>query len=225
MMIHDITAKAGRYKKIKRLGRGPGSGHGKRSGRGQKGAGSRSGTATRFQFEGGQMPYFRRLPKFGFSNAKFRTPFWIVNLREIVAHSDFARGGEVSTETLVKAGLVRDDSRELKILGSVGEDGLKVPLTVKASRVSAAARKLIEGAGGQVHETGSRRDKVRGVDRNSGDPRPKNLTKKLQRGRKPARPAGKGEGAPADGAPKGEAKGEAKGGKPESARSEAKSEG
>ncbi len=191
MMIHDITALAGRYKKIKRLGRGPGSGTGKRSGRGQKGAGSRSGTSTRFQFEGGQMPYFRRLPKFGFSNARFRTPFWIVNLREIVTHPDFARGGEVNTATLVKAGLVRDDSRELKVLGSVGEDGLRVPLTVHAARVSASARKLIEGAGGKVHETGSRRDKARGIDRNSGDPTPKNLTKKLNRGRKPSKPGGK----------------------------------
>lgn len=189
MMIHDITALAGRYKKIKRLGRGPGSGHGKRSGRGQKGAGSRSGTATRFQFEGGQMPYFRRLPKFGFSNARFRTRFWIVNLREVIAHPDFARGGDVNTETLVKAGLVRDASRELKILGTVGDDGVKVKLNVKAARVSAAARRLVEGAGGSVHESGSRRDRVRGIDRNSGDGNPKNLTKKLDRSRKSAKPA------------------------------------
>ncbi len=232
MMIHDITALAGRYKKIKRLGRGPGSGHGKRSGRGQKGAGSRSGTSTRFQFEGGQMPYFRRLPKFGFTNARFRTPFWIVNLREIASHRDFAKGGDVTTAALVKAGLVRDDSRELKILGAVGEDGIKVRLNVTASRVSAPARKIIEGAGGKVHETGSRRDKARGIDRNSGDPTPKNLTKKLQRSRKPSKPEGKpegkaegqpagkpGEGAPAKG-DKSAPKGEAKGGKPEAPKAE-----
>lgn len=209
-MIHDVTALAGRYKKIKRLGRGPGSGHGKRSGRGQKGAGSRSGTSTRFTFEGGQMPYFRRLPKFGFTNAKFRTLFWIVNLREVLAHPDFTRGGEVNTATLVKAGLVRDDSRELKLLGSVGEDGVKVKLNVKAARVSAGARRLIEGAGGKVHETGSRRDRVRGIDRNSDDPKPKNLTKKLERGKRPAKPAAKADAAPADKAAAPEAKGEAK---------------
>lgn len=189
MMIHDITALAGRYKKIKRLGRGPGSGHGKRSGRGQKGAGSRSGTSTRFQFEGGQMPYFRRLPKFGFSNARFRTQFWIVNLRDVLAHPDFARGGDVNTESLVKAGLVRDASRELKVLGAVGEDGVKVKLNIRAARVSAATRRLVEGAGGTVHESGSRRDRVRGIDRNAGDPTPRNLTKKLKRGRKGAAPA------------------------------------
>ncbi len=80
MMIHEITEQAGRYKARKRIGRGKGSGTGKRSGRGQKGAGARSGNSQRYSFEGGQMPYFRRLPKMGFSNAKFRSEFWIVNL-------------------------------------------------------------------------------------------------------------------------------------------------
>ena len=188
MMIHDVTALAGAHKKRKRIGRGPGSGTGKRAGRGQKGAGSRSGTATRFQYEGGQMPYFRRLPKFGFTNAPFKTRFWIVNLRDITAHPDFARGGEISTASLVKAGLVRDDSRPLKILGGIGEDGLKGKFTVKAERVSASARKLIEGGGGSVVERGSRRDKVRGIDRNSEDRSPKNLTKKLHRSSKKIAP-------------------------------------
>lgn len=205
MMIHDVTALAGAHKKRKRIGRGPGSGTGKRSGRGQKGAGSRSGTSTRFQYEGGQMPYFRRLPKFGFTNAKFKTRFWIVNLRDIAGHPDFARGGEVSTASLVKAGLVRDDSRPLKILGGVGEDGLKGKFTVKAERVSASARKLIEGGGGSVVERGSRRDKVRGVDRNAQDRSPKNLTKKLHRSSKKITPPA-AEEAPAAEAP-------AKGGK------------
>lgn len=205
MMIHDITALAGAHKRRKRVGRGPGSGHGKRSGRGQKGAGSRSGTASRFQFEGGQMPFFRRIPKFGFTNAKFRTPFWIVNIRDIAAHPDFASGGQVNTETLVKAGLVRDDSRELKILGGVGEEGLRVKLQVAASRVSAAARRIIEGAGGSVTEKGTRRDKVRGIDRNGADPTPKNLTKKLRRGRAKPAPVAEEE------APEAETKGKGKG--------------
>ncbi|MFA6045622.1 MAG: uL15 family ribosomal protein, partial [Phycisphaerales bacterium] len=63
MMIHDVTALAGRFKDRKRVGRGEGSGHGKQSGRGHKGASSRSGHATKEGFEGGQMKYFRRLPK------------------------------------------------------------------------------------------------------------------------------------------------------------------
>lgn len=210
MMIHDITAKAGKYKARKRVGRGKGSGVGKTSGRGVKGAGSRSGTATRFQFEGGQMPFFRRIPKFGFTNAKFRTEFWIVNLRDILAHPAFAKGGDVNSETLIKAGLVRDTSRGLKILGAVGEEGVRVKLTLKAERVTGPARKLVEGAGGSVHEIGSRRDFVRGVDRNSDDHTPSKLTKKLHRGRKKkaaaAAPA-KADGAKAEDAkPEGAAK-------------------
>jgi len=185
MMIHDITVKAGRYKKRKRVGRGEGSGHGKQSGRGNKGAKARSGHASKRSFEGGQMPYFRRLAKFGFTNAPFRTHFWIVNLREIVAHASFAKGGAVNLKTLQEAGLVRDDSRDLKILGSVGEEGLKVKLIVEASRVSDKAAQLITQAGGSVKQTGTRRDKVRGVDLTSEDRTPKNLTKKLKRSSKP----------------------------------------
>jgi large subunit ribosomal protein L15 len=182
MMIHDITALAGKYKTRKRVGRGPGSGHGKTSGRGHKGQGSRSGYSRRHQFEGGQMPYFRRMPKFGFSNAAFKTHFWIVNLRSIVSHPSFANGGEVNAQTLIDAGLIRDTSRNLKILGDMGGEALGVKLTVTANRVSAKARELITGAGGSVTETGTRRDRVRGIDRNSEDRTPKNLTKKLRRG-------------------------------------------
>ncbi len=180
MMIHDVTALAGKYKQRKRVGRGRASG-GKRAGRGQKGAGSRAGYSRLAQFEGGQMPYFRRLRKYGFTNANFMTHFWIVNLRDIVAHPDFASGGDVNAESLIKAGLIRDTSRPLKILGDTGEAPLSVKLTVNANRMSANARKQVEGAGGTVAETGTRRDKVRGIDRNSDDRSPKNLTKKLKR--------------------------------------------
>lgn len=183
MMIHDITALAGASKNRKRVGRGKYGARGKTSGRGFKGAGSRAGTATKFQFEGGQMPFFRRMPKFGFSNVNHRVEYWVVNLRELLAHPAFKKGGEVSSATLVKAGLIRDDSRDVKILGTLAEGSkVGVKLTVAVSRVSAAARKHIEGAGGTVNETGTRRDKVRGVDRNAEDKTPKNLTKKLKRG-------------------------------------------
>lgn len=184
MMIHDITALAGKSKKRKRVGRGHGSGQGKQAGRGHKGAGSRSGDAAKRGFEGGQMPYFRRLAKFGFTNAQFKTEFWIVNLADIVRHPAFAKGGKVDIDSLIKAGLVRDTSRDLKVLGTIGEDGLKAKLDVTASRVSMSARRLIEGAGGKVHEIGTRRDHVRGVDRNAEDKSPKKLTKKLKRSSK-----------------------------------------
>lgn len=184
MMIHDITALAGRFKNRKRIGRGEGSGHGKQSGRGNKGAGSRSGTSAKIGFEGGQMRYFRRLPKFGFTNAQFKVQFWTVNLGDIVTHPAFAKGGEVSIATLVKAGLLRDDSRDLKILAGMPKGAsVKVKLEITASRLSDVARKLVEGAGGKVVETGTRRDRVRGIDRNSDDRAPKNLTKKLKRGK------------------------------------------
>lgn len=183
MMIHEITALAGKYKNRKRVGRGPGSGTGKRAGRGQKGAGSRSGNSRRFQFEGGQMPYFRRMPKFGFSNANFRVNFWLVNLRQIVAHPDFANGGEVNEQSLIKAGLVRDESRDIKILGDLpeGESKIGVKLNISVNRVTDPARKLVEDAGGSVTEIGTRRDRVRGVDRNSDDRSPSNQTKKAKK--------------------------------------------
>ncbi|MFI4882709.1 MAG: 50S ribosomal protein L15 [Phycisphaerales bacterium JB064] len=180
MMIHEITSQAGRYKQRKRVGRGPGSG-GKRAGRGQKGAGSRRGHSTRHQDEGGQMPLFRTWPKLGFTNAQFKTQFWIVNIKDIVEHESFKSGGEVSPDALIKAGLIRDTSRDVKILGNVPEGGLKAKLTVNVSRVSGSARRIIEEAGGSVTETGTRRDRVRGIDRNSDDKTPKNLTKKLRR--------------------------------------------
>ncbi len=181
MMIHEITAKAGRYKARKRVGRGKYGKWGKMSGRGQKGAGSRSGTARRFAFEGGQMPFFRRIQKFGFTNAEFKEQFWIVNLRDIATHPAFSKGGEVNAGSLIKAGLVRDESRPLKILGAVGQDGLRVKLNVTAHRITGPAKKLIESAGGKVHESGTSKDKVRGVDRMSSDLTPKNLTKKLKK--------------------------------------------
>jgi large subunit ribosomal protein L15 len=191
MMIHDITAKAGRYKKRLRVGRGEGGGRGKQSGRGNKGAGSRSGTTRRAAFEGGQMPLFRRLRKYGFSNAKFRTEFWTVNLGQILAHASFKNGGTIDMAALVKAGLVRDDSRALKILGGVPKGTkLTTKFTINASRVSDSVRKMVVDAGGSVTETGTRKDMTRGIDRNSDDRAPKNLTKKLKRGSK-GKPASK----------------------------------
>jgi len=187
-MIHDITKLTGKYKARKRVGRGTGSGTGKRAARGQKGAGSRSGTARKTGFEGGQMPYFRRLRKFGFSNFNFTTDFWIVNLRAIIAHPDFAKGGAVNSDTLIKAGLIRDTSRDLKILGDVGDLKVSVKFDITAARVTNKVRELVGAAGGRVTETGTRRDKVRGVDRNAEDKSPKNLTKKLKRGSKPKKP-------------------------------------
>lgn len=181
MMIHDITVKAGRYKKRLRVGRGEGGGRGKQSGRGNKGAGSRSGTTRRAAFEGGQMPLFRRIRKYGFSNAKFRTEFWTVNLGQIASHPSFAKGGTVDTASLIKAGLLRDESRPLKVLGSMPEGTKLGKFSITANRVSDSVRKMVVDAGGSVTETGTRKDMTRGVDRNSEDRVATNLTKKAKR--------------------------------------------
>lgn len=147
MMIHEITEKAGRYKARKRVGRGPGSGHGKTAGRGHKGAGSRAGHSRRPAYEGGQVAFYTRFPKRGFSNAKFRTDYAVVNLGAIDAR--FEDGAEVNPDMLVKCGLIRDTSLPVKVLAT-GETSKR--LTVTAAKFSSAAKQKIEQAGGTVNE-------------------------------------------------------------------------
>ncbi|MBL8744737.1 MAG: 50S ribosomal protein L15 [Phycisphaerae bacterium] len=198
MMIHEITALAGANRKPTRVGRGESSGLGKTSGKGHKGARARAGYSLKKAFEGGQTPYFRRISKRGFSNFKYRTEFWIVNLGDVLAHEDFAKGGVVNAERLIKAGLIRDTTRPLKVLGDLGEaakGGVKVKLEITAERVTAKVRELVTKAGGSVTEAGTRRDEIRGIDRNSDDQTPKNLTRKLKRGKR--KTTGKTEGAAA----------------------------
>ena len=145
MMIHEITKLAGKHKKRKRVGRGPGSGTGKTAGRGHNGAGSRSGFTGSMppNYEGGQMPYFRRIPKRGFSNAAFRKEYAIVNVQ--LLESRFEDGAEVTPQALAGAGLVGSAKQPVKILG---EGQLTKKLTVTASRFSASAKQKIETAGG-----------------------------------------------------------------------------
>lgn len=163
MMIHEITPQAGRYKARKRVGRGHGSGSGKTAGRGHKGARSRSGFSARASYEGGQMPYFRRLQVRGFNNANFRQHFRTVNLRSIVALDQFKTGGEVTPEILAAAGLIPSDARiPVKILGDMGEAKLSVKLAVTAARFTKSAKQQILEAGGSVTETGTRRDAIKG---------------------------------------------------------------
>jgi large subunit ribosomal protein L15 len=142
LKLHDLRPAPGAHKAKQRLGRGEGS-KGKTAGRGTK------GTKARYQvpvgFEGGQMPLHRRLPKLkGFSNAKFKTDYQIVNVGRLAEL--FPKGGEVTPETLVANGAVRGGEL-VKVLGD-GE--LSVALRVSAHRVSASARQQIEAAGGTV---------------------------------------------------------------------------
>jgi large subunit ribosomal protein L15 len=137
--------KTSRVKKF-RVGRGPGSGLGKTCGRGQKGYGSRSGCGGKLGFEGGQMPLYRRLPKKGFSNARFKTTFATINVRDLKV---FQAGDTVDLESAKAQNLIKKNASNLKILGT-GELG--TTLTVRANRFTESARKKIEAAGGTIEE-------------------------------------------------------------------------
>ena len=97
MKLHTLQPNPGSVKTRKRVGRGVGSGLGKTSGKGQKGQNSRSGGGVRIGFEGGQTPLFRRLPKRGFSNAKFKTVYAVINLSDLERFED---GATVTPEIL-----------------------------------------------------------------------------------------------------------------------------
>ncbi len=144
MQIHDVTAKGTKYPDRKRVGRGPGSGTGKTAGRGHKGQRSRSGDNSRPGFEGGQMPLFRKVPKRGFTNARFKKHYTLLNVEMLAA---FEEGAEVCLEAVLEKGLSRRTGEMLKVLGQ-GEISQK--LTVKAHKFSASAKAKIEAAGGTV---------------------------------------------------------------------------
>ncbi len=144
MKLHDLKPAEGSKNSRKRVGRGIGSGKGKTSGKGHKGQNARSGGGVRPLFEGGQTPLFRRLPKRGFSNAKFRKEYAVVNVKDLDRFEDNA---EVTVEVLKEAGLVKKVQDGVKILGD-GE--LTKSLTVKADKFTKSAVEKIEAAGGKV---------------------------------------------------------------------------
>jgi len=143
MNLADVRSAFIPRKKPKRLGRGLGTGTGKTAGRGHKGQKARAGGQVRPGFEGGQMPLFRRLPKRGFSNARFRTSYAIVNVGQLEAV--FPDGATVDAAAIRGAHLVNDRTGPIKVLG--GGD-LKKRLTVTANRFSESAKQKIEAAGG-----------------------------------------------------------------------------
>ena len=146
MQIAEITKLAGRHKRRRRVGRGPGSGSGKTCGRGHKGAGSRAGWSRRGLAEGGQMPLFRRLPKRGFSNFLHRKSYSVVNVGDLEVRFDV--GTHVTPELLVEAGLIRSVALGVKVLG----DGtLSKKMTVDASKFSRQASEKIKAAGGEMN--------------------------------------------------------------------------
>ena len=142
-MLGKLQSPQGAKKRPKRVGRGPGSGHGKTSCKGAKGQKARSGAPIRAGFEGGQMPLQRRLPKRGFRNI-FKERFALVNVKDL---NRFAAGAVVDIEALQKAGLVKKVYDGVKILG---DGDLQVAITVRAHKFTEAARKKIEAATGKV---------------------------------------------------------------------------
>jgi|YelNatPaOPRAMG01_1025707.scaffolds.fasta_scaffold00918_2 large subunit ribosomal protein L15 len=145
-ILGNLKYAPGSVKKVKRIGRGVGSGHGKTATKGHKGQKSRSGNVYRPWFEGGQMPLNRRIPKFGFKNP-FRVEYQVINLStlERLVESGKISDGVVSPEVLYRIGAISKRTSPLKILGD-GE--LKSKLVVSANAFSSSAVKKITAAGG-----------------------------------------------------------------------------
>ena len=141
MKLNELKATEGARSTKKRIGRGLGSGNGKTSGKGQKGQNSRSGGGVAIGFEGGQTPFFKRIPKRGFTNFT-RKEYAIVNVEDL---NKFEDGVTVDFAAVKAAGLVKKELDGLKVLGN---GKLEKKLTVKAAKFSASAKKAIEEAGG-----------------------------------------------------------------------------
>lgn len=143
MKLTELKPADGARRRSKRVGRGRASGHGKTSTRGHNGQGQRSGASTRFGFEGGQTPLFRRLPKIHNFDGQIKRREWI--LVNVGALNEFAANSEVNAQTLVEKGLLRKTTDSLRILGN---GDLKVALKVSAHHISEGAKTKIEEAGG-----------------------------------------------------------------------------
>lgn len=144
MDITSVTKKGTKHEHVFRVGRGIGSGLGKTCGRGHKGWGQRSGAFRRPGYEGGQMPIYRRVPKRGFTNARFRTDYTTINVDELEV---FESGSTVDLAAVIERGLTSLQTPLFKVLG----DGkLTKALTVRAQRFSKSAVQKIREAGGTI---------------------------------------------------------------------------
>jgi len=147
MFLNELKPPKGAKRKKKRVGRGPGSGHGKTACKGHNGQRSRSGGNLPPWFEGGQMPLQRRVPKRGFANI-FKKKFAIVNIGNLEI---FEADSDITPESLLEKGLIKNSRTLVKILGN-GE--LSKPLKVRVHKVSATARQKIESADGVIEVIG-----------------------------------------------------------------------
>jgi len=143
MVFIKLSPPRGAVKRVKRIGRGQGSGHGKTATKGHKGQMARSGGHTRRGFEGGQMPLYRRMPKRGFTNP-FRVEYDIVHLEDL---SIFPKGAEVTPALIYEKEIVKKVYGKIKILK---KGQLPHPLNIKIHKLSSTAKADIEKAGGTV---------------------------------------------------------------------------
>ena len=144
MKLHELEKNIGATHAKKRVGRGSGSGLGKTSGRGQKGQKARSGGSINPVFEGGQLPLYRRLPKRGFTNDKFRTRYAVINLDEL---NRFEEGTVVTPALLKETGIIKEQLAGIKVLGT---GKLEKKLTIQANKFSASALEKIKESGSKA---------------------------------------------------------------------------
>ena len=144
MKLNNIHPALGATTVSKRVGRGTGSGNGKTAGKGHKGQNARSGGGVRPGFEGGQLPLFRRLPKRGFTNAKFKTVYAVINLSDL---EKFENGAVVTPELLHEMGIIKKGLDGVKVLGN---GTLTKKLVVKANKFSDTAASKLEELGGKA---------------------------------------------------------------------------
>jgi large subunit ribosomal protein L15 len=215
MKLHELKPPPGSHHARKRVGRGPGSGHGKTATRGQKGQGARTSVNLPKAFEGGQTRLTMRTPKLrGFHN-RWRKRFAVLNLTRL---NRFENGTEVRPESLLEAGIIKDVGAGIKVLGT---GDLNRKLTIHAHRFSAEARRKIEAAGGTVaviEVPAPIRPKTKRA-KNQPKPTPPVQAAEPEQEKVPKSKAGKGSKAEAGKAPRAEgAKGKAEGAKPSKAQ-------
>ena len=144
MKLHELEKNIGAKHSKKRVGHGSGSGLGKTSGRGQKGQKARSGGSINPVFEGGQLPLYRRIPKRGFKNAKFKTVYATINVEDLNVFED----GTVVTPALLKdTGLLKKQLDGVKVLGN---GKLEKKITIQANKFSTSALEKIKEAGSKA---------------------------------------------------------------------------
>lgn len=144
MKLHELKHNGNAKQAVKRLGRGSSSGTGKTSGKGHKGQKARSGGGINPVFEGGQSPLYRRIPKKGFTNAKFKTVYAVVNVEDFNAFEDNAK---ITPELLKDMGIVKNQLAGIKVLGN---GNITKKVSVRAHKFSKIAKEKIEEAGGNV---------------------------------------------------------------------------